>query len=33
MCYLQITRLKVGLLINFNVAILTDGVKRVVRTR
>jgi GxxExxY protein len=32
MCYLQITRIKVGLLINFNVAILTDGIKRVVNT-
>jgi len=32
-CYLQITGLKVGLLANFNVAILKDGIKRVVRTR
>jgi GxxExxY protein len=29
-CYLQLLKLKVGLLINFNVAILKDGVKRVV---
>jgi GxxExxY protein len=32
-CYLQITGLKVGLLINFNVAILTNGVKRVINTK
>jgi GxxExxY protein len=31
-CYLQVTRLKVGLLVNFNVAMLRDGIKRVVRT-
>jgi len=30
-CYLQVTKLKVGLLVNFNVAILTDGIKRVVK--
>ena len=29
-CYLRIKKLKVGLLINFNVAMLRDGVKRVV---
>jgi GxxExxY protein len=29
-CYLHLTKLRVGLLINFNVAILVDGVKRVV---
>jgi GxxExxY protein len=31
-CYLQILKLKVALLVNFNVAILADGVKRVVNT-
>ena len=31
--YLTVTKLKVALLINFNVAILRDGVKRVVLTR
>ena len=31
-CYLKITKLKVGLLVNFNVATLRDGVKRVVLT-
>jgi GxxExxY protein len=30
--YLHLTKLKVGLLINFNVAILKDGIKRVVLT-
>jgi GxxExxY protein len=29
-CYLRITKLKIGLLVNFNVPILHDGVKRVV---
>lgn len=29
-CYLRLKRVKVGLLVNFNVAILTDGLKRVV---
>ena len=29
-CYLHLMKLRVGLLINFNVAILVDGVKRVV---
>jgi GxxExxY protein len=29
-CYLALLKLKVGLLVNFNVAILVDGVKRVV---
>jgi GxxExxY protein len=29
-CYLHVTKIKVGLLINFNVPILHDGVKRVV---
>jgi GxxExxY protein len=29
-CYLRIKKLKVALLINFNVAILHDGIKRVV---
>jgi len=29
-CYLRVTGHKVGLLINFNVAILKDGIKRVV---
>jgi len=32
LCYLQILKLQVGLPVNFNVAILTDGVKRVVRS-
>jgi GxxExxY protein len=32
-CYLQVTCLRVGLLVNFNVAILRDGIKRVVQTR
>jgi GxxExxY protein len=31
-CYLQITNLKIGLLINFNVAVLKDGIKRVIRS-
>ena len=30
--YLQATKLTLGLLINFNVAILRDGIKRVVKT-
>jgi GxxExxY protein len=29
-CYLALLKLKVGLLVNFNVAILVDGVKRVI---
>lgn len=29
-CYLRLTGLRVGLLINFNVAILADGVKRII---
>ncbi len=32
LCYLQLKKLKVGLLVNFNVAILKDGLKRVVRS-
>ena len=32
-CYLSIMKMKVGLLVNFNVAILIDGVKRVVVTQ
>src|SRR5688500_4698564 len=31
--YLKLKKLQVGLLVNFNVAILTDGLKRVVLTR
>lgn len=31
-CYLQITGLPIGLLVNFNVAVLKDGVKRVIRS-
>ena len=31
-CYLQLKKLKVGLLVNFNVAVLKDGLKRVVLT-
>jgi GxxExxY protein len=31
--YLQAMKLQLGLLINFNVALLKDGLKRVVRTR
>ena len=31
--YLQLTRLKLALLINFNVLLLKDGVKRVINTR
>ena len=31
-CYLQITNLRIGLLVNFNVAVLKDGVKRVIRS-
>lgn len=31
-CYLRVLKLQVGLLVNFNVAILRDGVKRVVNT-
>jgi len=31
-CYLQLLKLKVGLLVNFNVAILKDGLKRVILT-
>jgi GxxExxY protein len=30
--YLQVKRLKLGLLINFNVPILKDGIKRVINT-
>jgi GxxExxY protein len=30
--YLQALRLQLGLLINFNVAVLKDGIKRVIRT-
>jgi GxxExxY protein len=30
--YLHLTKLQVGLLVNFNVAILKDGIKRVVLT-
>ena len=30
MCYLRVSRLKVGLLMNFNVAVLPDGLRRVV---
>ena len=30
--YLQITKLKLGLLINFNVLLLKDGIKRVINT-
>jgi GxxExxY protein len=30
--YLQLTHLKLGLLINFNVVVLKDGIKRVVNT-
>jgi GxxExxY protein len=33
LCYLRLTKLSVGLLINFNVTILKDGVKRVVLSR
>ena len=33
LCYLQILKLKVALLVNFNVSILTDGVKRVVLSK
>lgn len=29
-CYLKLKKLRVGLLVNFNVAILRDGLKRVV---
>jgi GxxExxY protein len=29
-CYLRATKLKIGLLVNFNVSILKDGIKRVV---
>ena len=29
-CYLKATKLKVALLVNFNVAILKDGIKRIV---
>jgi len=29
-CYLHLLKLRVGLLVNFNVAILVDGVKRIV---
>ena len=29
-CYLQVTKLKVALLVNFNVALLKDGIKRIV---
>ena len=29
-CYLHLMKLRVGLLVNFNVAILVDGLKRVV---
>jgi len=32
-CYMQVTRLQLGLLVNFNVPVLKDGIKRVVRTR
>jgi GxxExxY protein len=31
--YLRVTGLQVGLLINFNVAVLKDGIKRVALTR
>jgi GxxExxY protein len=31
--YLKLTGLRVGFLINFNVALIKDGIKRVVRTR
>ena len=31
-CYLQLKQLHVGLLVNFNVAVLKDGLKRVVRS-
>ena len=31
--YLQVTKLKLALLINFNVAVLKDGIKRVINTR
>jgi len=29
-CYLQVTKLKLALLVNFNVAVLRDGIKRVI---
>jgi GxxExxY protein len=32
-CYLQLTGLTLGLLINFNVAILTNGIKRVILSK
>lgn len=31
--YLQVTKLKLALLINFNVAVLKDGIKRVINSR
>ena len=31
--YLQVTKLELALLINFNVAVLKDGIKRVINTR
>jgi len=31
-CYLQLKKLKLGLLVNFNVLVLKDGLKRVVRS-
>jgi hypothetical protein len=30
MCYLRVAKLKEGLLMNFNVAVLPDGLRRVV---
>jgi GxxExxY protein len=30
MCYLRVSKLSVGLLINFNVPVLQDGIKRIV---
>lgn len=31
--YLKLTKLRLGLLINFDVAVMSDGIKRVIRSR
>jgi GxxExxY protein len=32
-CYLRVTKMEIGLLINFNVAALKDGIRRVILTK
>jgi GxxExxY protein len=31
-CYLKVTKLKIGLLVNFNVPVLKDGIRRIIQS-